>query len=62
MALKQATILGYGDISPAEQELFRRLVGRNAANMNFAGYRVLFSREADLEQTVQREVTAWLAS
>ena len=39
-----------------------RLVGRNAANMNFAGYRVLFAREADLEQTVQREVTAWLAS
>lgn len=62
VALKQATILGYGDISPAEQELFRRLVGRNAANMNFAGHRVLFAREADLEPTVQREVTAWLAS
>lgn len=56
---KQAVILGYGDISPKEQEVFRELIRRNANNMNFKHYRVLFVPEDQLEQRVKQEVLSW---
>lgn len=56
---KQAVIVGYGDLSAGEQELFRRLVARNAHNMSFEQYRVVFATEDTLAQTVEREVQAW---
>ena len=56
---KQALILGYGDISPEEQEVFRKLVQRNAHNMNFESYRVMCVGEADVEQVVRKELLAW---
>ena len=34
VALKEATIIGYGDISEEEQNIFRQLVHCNAKNMN----------------------------
>ena len=62
VALKQATILAYGSTSPEEEELFRRLVARNAKNMNFAGYRVLFAQEDAVETLARQEVEAWQKS
>ena len=59
---KQAVIIGYGARSDAERALFRRLVARNARNMNFERHRVVFAAEQDLEQTVREEVLAWEAS
>lgn len=58
---KKAVIIGYGDISPEEQELFRLLVERNAKNMNFETYRILFVPEHEVEAAADKEVAAWEA-
>ncbi len=62
VAPKKATILAYGSMSPEEEKLFCRLVERNAKNMNFADYRVLFAREDEVEAFAQKEVEAWQRS
>lgn len=59
---KQAVIIAYGDSGPEEQELFRRLVARNARNMNFERFQVIFSTEEDLEAAVRKEAAKWDAS
>ena len=59
VVLKQAVIIGYGEISRKEQEVFRKLVARNANNMNFESCRVICTAEDELEQTVRNEVLAW---
>lgn len=56
---KRATIIGYGDISDEEKEIFTQLIGRNARNMCFEDYRVIFSKENELEQAVRKEVLSW---
>ena len=56
---KKAVIIGYGDISPEEQKIFRLLVERNAKNMNFERWRVRFAIPEELEQVVSEEVAAW---
>ena len=57
---KDAIIIAYGDAVPKEeQELFRRLVARNAHNMLFQSWRVIFAKEAELFSVVYREVCAW---
>lgn len=62
VAAKDALILAYGDSSPEEQAIFRQLVSRNARNMNFQSYRILFPCEDELEQLAQDEVAKWEAS
>lgn len=59
---KQAVIIGYGQISPEEQDVFQQLIGRNANNMNFQHHRVRFASEETLEQAVREEVLAWKKS
>lgn len=59
VAPKEAVVVGYGDLSAEEQDIFRQLIARNANNMNFAQYRVVFAQEQDLEQTVRNEVLTW---
>ena len=56
---KQAVIVAYGETSEEEQALFRRLVERNARNMNFASHRVVFCRPDLVGQQVRKELTAW---
>ena len=56
---KQAVIIGYGDISEEEKDVFRQMVGRNANNMNFESYRIIFTTEEELEETVRNEVSMW---
>ena len=57
---KRAAIIGHGDISDEEKEIFTQLVNRNASNMSFESVRVLFAREDTLEHTVRNEVLSWV--
>ncbi len=59
VALKEATIIGYGDISEEEQNIFRQLVHCNAKNMNFAHHRVFFASEENLEQAIREVLFSW---
>ena len=56
---KKAVIIGYGDISAEEQKIFRSLVERNAKNMNFESYRIIFADENEVEAAVRNAVAAW---
>lgn len=56
---KKAVIIGYGDISDEEQKIFRSLVERNAKNMSFESYRIIFAAENEVEAAVSNEVAAW---
>ena len=56
---KAAVIIGYGDISSEEQEIFCALVERNAKNMSFESYRIVFAAENEVETAVRKEVAAW---
>lgn len=59
VAPKCATILAYGDPDEEEREVFGQLVARNARNMNFKTYRVLFCREDQVNDFVRRELASW---
>ena len=59
VALKNASIIAYGEIDEEEKEVFMRLVERNAKNMNFKEYKVLFVKEHELEEAVKKETTLW---
>lgn len=59
VAPKEAVIVGYGDLTVEEQNIFRRFIARNAHNMNFTRYRVVFAAEGELERIVGEEVQAW---
>lgn len=56
---KKAVIIGYGAVSDEEQNLFRLLVERNAKNMNFESYRIIFAVENEVETAVSNEVATW---
>lgn len=62
VAWKEAVLVAYGDICPQEQEIFRQLVARNARNMHFTSYRILFVTEQEVEETVRKEVAPWTKS
>ena len=57
--LKNATIIAYGEIGTEEKEIFKALVERNAKNMNFKHYKILFTNEQNLEKTVKMEMIKW---
>lgn len=59
VAPKQALIVAYGDTGAEEQALFRQLVARNAHNMNFEHYEIVFSTPSDLDGVVSEEVAKW---
>lgn len=56
---KKAVIIAYGDIDSEEKEIFKSLIGRNAYNMNFESYKVIFTQEQMLEKIVNDEVSKW---
>lgn len=56
---KKAVIIGYGNTSSEEQQIFRQLVERNAKNMCFERYQVKFVAENEVEQAVKNEVAVW---
>ena len=59
VAPKKATIIAYGNISKEEKEIFKELVSRNAHNMNFESYNIIFTTEENLQNTAENEVTKW---
>lgn len=60
VAMKKATIIAYGeDLTPEEKDIFTRLVGRNAANMSFESYEIIFTSEAEVEQEVKKVLERW---
>ena len=56
---KEAIIIAYGDLSQKEQQVFKNLVARNALNMNFSQFKVIFTKEKKLDSVVKSEVTKW---
>ncbi len=59
VAPKKATIVAYGVRDREEEDLFRRLVARNAKNMSFQSYEIRFTDEEQVEEEVRREVETW---
>ena len=56
---KEAVIIAYGELSQEEKNIFTRLVARNANNMSFSSYRIVFVAKEDLTATVEQEVASW---
>ena len=54
--------MAYGAADEEEKDLFRQLVARNARNMNFESWQVIFTDEARLEETVESEAAKWQKS
>lgn len=59
VATKDAIIIAYGDTDSEEHEIFRQLVERNARNMSFWKYEIVFVTEQDVEKAVQNELKKW---
>lgn len=57
---KKATIVAYGARDREEEDLFRRLVARNAKNMSFQSYEIRFTNEEQVEAAVRQEVETWV--
>lgn len=56
---KDAVIIAYGAQSQEEENLFSKLVARNANNMMFRSWRIRFVQESQVEAAVEEEVRAW---
>lgn len=56
---KDAVIIAYGELSQEEKDIFTRLISRNANNMSFSSYRILFVTKEELTSTVEQEVASW---
>lgn len=56
---KQATIIAYGDIDEEERDIFRNLIARNASNMSFESYNIIFTTEAMLDDMVNKVLETW---
>lgn len=56
---KQATIIAYGDIDEEERDIFRNLIARNASNMSFESYNIIFTTEAMLDDMVNKVIETW---
>ncbi len=57
--LKDATIIAYGDISDEEKDIFKDMVARNANNVNFENYRIVFVSEDMVEQKIKEVLEEW---
>lgn len=60
VATKKAVIVAYGARDREEEDLFRRLVARNAKNMSFQSYEIRFTDEEQVEAVVRQEVETWV--
>lgn len=59
VAQKNAKIIIYGHPSEHEKNVFERLIARNALNMSFKKYEIIYSSENDLEKTLSEEISKW---
>lgn len=58
---KKAVIIAYGDISPREQDLFGKLVARNAHNMMLTDWKIHFVEQEQVSEMICQEVANWNA-
>ena len=58
---KNATIIAYGEIGDEERGVFEKLVSRNAHNMCFEKYRIVYTIEEKLEEFVMKKKKKWEA-
>lgn len=56
---KKAVIIAYGADSQEERDVFEYLVERNASNMSFSEFRVIFTEEDSVDEMVRNEVKRW---
>ncbi|ONI41125.1 hypothetical protein AN640_01345 [Candidatus Epulonipiscium fishelsonii] len=59
VAMKNAIIIAYGNITTGEKRIFEQLVNRNSYNMNFSRYKVIFTSEEKLEKCIEGVVPKW---
>lgn len=59
VAGKDAVIIAYGATSQEEKDIFTRLVSRNAHNMMFEKYRIVFTTEAMTDNVVKNYLEEW---
>lgn len=59
VAEKKAVIIAYGAETNSEKDIFKRLVARNAHNMLFSEWKIIFASEVDVDSLVKREVAEW---
>ena len=59
VAAKNAKIVAYSNTCDEEKRLFEKIVARNAKNMNFSRFEVIFAQEKDLEEIVNKELEKW---
>ena len=57
--LKKALIIVYGDYENEEKKIFEKLIERNAKNMNFSSYNILFIKEKNVKKIVEQELNKW---
>lgn len=60
VAAKDAVVIGWGAADDDEKNILRTLVSRNARNMNFERYKVVFAEKENLRQTVHKEIDQWI--
>lgn len=51
--------MAYGDIDDEEQDIFRELIARNARNMNFENYEIIFTSESMTDIMVTKILEQW---
>lgn len=56
---KKAVIIAYGNIDNEEQDIFRELIARNARNMNFESYKIIFTSESMTDTMVTKILEQW---
>lgn len=49
----------YGDYENEEKKIFEKLIERNAKNMNFSSYNILFIKEKNVKKIVEQELNKW---
>lgn len=59
VASKRAVIVAYGAVDEEECDIFRRLVERNAYNMCFESYEIIFVVESMVNETVKQILYKW---
>lgn len=59
VASKKATIIAYGVEDKEKYSIFRQLVSRNAHNMNFEHYEILFTTESMVDDMVKYVLEKW---
>lgn len=59
VARKQAIVIAYGVEDEEEKEIFSQLIARNAKNMNWANYRIVFCEESQAADRAKEEAQTW---